>query len=115
MTITFSQQATQIYFYLVSNQYIDINGKVTDHYKNDVENDTLKPLPDTLQRVSTGVHMLVQRVYDNSLGIEIENANATKVETNALNENFLQKKSLKNYGILLTTSMLIQFNLIQMN
>ena len=91
MTIT-SQQATQIYFYLVSNLYIDINGKVTDHYKNDVENDTLKPLPDTLQRVSTGVHMLVQRVYDNSLGIEIENANATKVETNALNENFYKKE-----------------------
>jgi len=91
MTIS-SQQATQIYFYLVSNQYIDINGKVTDHYKNDVENDTLKPLPDTLQRVSTGVHMLVQRVYDNSLGIEIENANATKVETNALNENFYKKE-----------------------
>jgi type III restriction enzyme len=91
MTIS-SQQATQIYFYLVSNQYIDINGKVTDHYKNDVENDTLKPLPEALQAVSTGVHMLVQRVYDNSVGIEIENANATKVETNALNENFYKKE-----------------------
>ena len=91
MTIT-SQQATQIYFYLVSNQYIDTNGKVTDHYKNDVENKSLKPLPETLQKISTGIHMLVQTVYDNSVGIEIDNANATKVETNALNDNFYKQE-----------------------
>ncbi len=91
MTII-SQQATQIYFYLVSNQYIDTNGKVTDHYKNDVENKSLKPLPETLQKISTGIHMLVQTVYDNSVGIEIDNANATKVETNALNDNFYKQE-----------------------
>lgn len=91
VTIT-STQATQFYFYLVTNQYVDMNGKVTDNYRNDVENNTLKPLPEPLQKISIGMHMLVQRVYDNSLGIEIENANATKVETNALNDNFYKQE-----------------------
>lgn len=87
-----SIQARQFYFYLVSNQYVDMNGKVTDNYKNDMENSSFKPLPETLQTISTGLHMLVQRVYDNSVGIEIENGNATKVETNVLNENFYKQE-----------------------
>ena len=87
-----STQAKQFYFYLVSNQYVDMNGKVTDNYRNDTENNTLKPLPETLQTISSGLHTLVQRVYDNSIGIEIENANATKVETNVLNDNFYKQE-----------------------
>lgn len=87
-----SIQARQFYFYLVSNQYVDMNGKVTDNYKNDTENNTLKPLPEALQTISVGLHTLVQRVYDNSVGIEIENANATKVETNILNDNFYKQE-----------------------
>ena len=87
-----STQAKQFYFYLVSNQYVDMNGKVTDNYKNDTENSTLKALPDTLITISDGLHALVQRVYDNSVGIEIENANATKVEKNALNDNFYKQE-----------------------
>ena len=75
-----SNQAKQLYFYLVANQYVDMNGKVTDNYKNDAENNTLKPLPDTLQICSDGIHALVQRVYDNTIGIEIENANSTKLK-----------------------------------
>lgn len=87
-----STQAKQFYFYLVSNQYVDMNGKVTDNYKNDTENNILKPLPDTLLTISNGLHTLVQRVYDNSVGFEIENANATKVEKNALNDNFYKQE-----------------------
>lgn len=85
-------QAKQIYFYLVQNQYVDMNGKVTDEYKNSAENNTLKPLPEQLQAISDGIHLLVQRVYDNSIGIDIEDANATKVETNALNDNFYKQE-----------------------
>jgi len=92
-----TNQARQIYFYLVSNQYVDMDGKVTDNYKNDIENNTLIPLPEALQHISNGIHTLVQRVYDNSVGMDIENANATKVETNSLNDNFYNK-NLKNCG-----------------
>ncbi|MGD9909453.1 MAG: type III restriction-modification system endonuclease [Candidatus Izemoplasmatales bacterium] len=87
-----TNQARQIYFYLVSNQYVDMDGKVTDNYKNDIENNTLKPLPEALQHISNGIHTLVQRVYDNSVGMDIENANATKVETNSLNDNFYKQE-----------------------
>jgi type III restriction enzyme len=87
-----TKQAKQMYFYLVQNSYVDENGKVTDQYKNDSENNTLKPLPGDLETISGGVHLLVQRVYDNSIGIDIEDANATKVETNALNDNFYKQE-----------------------
>ncbi|MGI6728757.1 MAG: type III restriction-modification system endonuclease [Bacilli bacterium] len=90
-----SNQAKQLYFYLVANQYVDMNGKVTDNYKNDAVNNTLKPLPDTLQTCSDGIHALVQRVYDNTIGIEIENANSTKIEINALNDNFYKKEFIE--------------------
>lgn len=85
-------KARQIYFYLVSNQYIDMDGNVTDNYKNDLENDTLKPLPNELQPMSEGINKLIRRVYDNSIGIEIEDGNSTKVETNGLNDNFYKEE-----------------------
>jgi type III restriction enzyme len=87
-----STQARQIYFYLVANQYVDMNGNVTDSYRNDAINNTLKPLPDEVKTMSESIHNLVQRVYDNSKGIEIENAGATKIEANALNDNFYKEE-----------------------
>lgn len=85
-------QANQIYFYLVANQYIDVDGNVTDNYKNDLENETLKPLPNDLLEMSDGINKLIRRVYDNSVGIEVENGNSTKVETNGLNDNFYKQE-----------------------
>lgn len=85
-------QANQIYFYLVANQYIDVDGNVTDNYKNDLENESLKPLPNDLLEISDGINKLIRRVYDNSLGIEVENGGTTKVETNGLNDNFYKQE-----------------------
>jgi type III restriction enzyme len=48
-----------------------------------------------LQAYSDGIHALVQRVYDNTIGIEIENANSTKIEINALNDNFYKKEFIE--------------------
>lgn len=87
-----SQEARQIYFYLVSNQYVDMNGGVTDKYRNDKEEEQLAPLPDELQSMSEGINLLIQRVYDNSIGIDIENGNKTKIEENKLNDNFYKKE-----------------------
>jgi type III restriction enzyme len=95
-----STEARQMYFYLVANQYIDVNGNVTNNYKNDKENNTLKPLPETLQTISDSIHTLVQRVYDNSVGIEIENANATKIEVNKLNDNFYKKEFTELWNLI---------------
>ena len=94
------EQSRQIYFYLVSNQYVDLNGKVTDNYKNDSENNSLKPLPETLQPFSNNIHLLVKRVYDNSVGIEIEDGNASKVENNALNDNFYKDEFIELWNLI---------------
>lgn len=87
-----SQEAGQIYFYLVQNQYVDINGNVTDKYRNDKEENRLAPLPEQLSLFSDGINLLVQHVYDNSVGIEIEDGNKTKIETNNLNDNFYKQE-----------------------
>lgn len=85
-------QARQVYFYLVANQYVDLDGNVTDNYKNDFDNNSLKSLPNELLPISDGINKLIRRVYDNSVGIEIEDGNSTKVETNGLNENFYKQE-----------------------
>lgn len=87
-----SQEATQIYFYLVQNQYVDMNGSVTDKYRNEKEEQRLAPLPENLISMAEGIHALVQHVYDNTDGIEIENGNKTKIETNNLNDNFYKQE-----------------------
>ena len=92
VTTLSATQARQIYFYLVANQYVDVNGNVTDTYRNDTEDNTLKPLPEEIKTMSDGIHNLVKRVYDNSIGIEIEDGNATKVEANKLNDNFYKQE-----------------------
>ena len=91
VTLT-SGQANQMYFYLVANQYIDVDGNVTDNYKNDLENESLKPLPNDLLEISDGINKLIRRVYDNSVGIEVEKGNSTKVEINGLNDNFYKQE-----------------------
>lgn len=87
-----SIEARQIYFYLVSNQYVDVNGNVTDKYQNDKEEEKLAPLPETLQSMTDEIQDLIQRIYNNSIGIEIEDGNKTKVENNNLNDNFYKKE-----------------------
>ncbi len=87
-----TDEANQIFFYLVANRYIDIHGNVTDEYKNAKEEERLAPVPETLTLFTDGIHQLVQRVYDNSIGIDIEDGNKTKIETNNLNDNFYKKE-----------------------
>lgn len=91
-TETISQaQANKIYYYLIQNNYIDVDGNVTDDYKNDDENKQLKPLPKELSKMTDGIHKLIKRVYDNSKGIEIEDARKARIE-NKLNANFNKKE-----------------------
>ena len=69
-----------------------MDGNITDKYRNDALNNSLKTLPELVKTMSVGIHNLIQRVYDNSIGIDVENANATKIENNILNDNFYKKE-----------------------
>lgn len=99
ITVT-SDQAHTIYFYLAKNDYIDEDGHVTDKYRADTENKTLAPLPDKVKDIADGVHALVQGIFDeHALDGMIDDGNATKIQDNALNDNFYKKEfqTLWNY------------------
>jgi type III restriction enzyme len=83
-----NEQATIIYQYLVKNSYIDEKDQITDSYKNDKNNGILKPIDNRLLPIAEGIHKLIQRLYDESIGFEIEDGNRTQIESNALNDNF---------------------------
>ena len=99
VTVT-SDQAHTIYFYLAKNDYIDEDGHVTDKYRADTENKTLAPLPDKVKDIADGVHALVQGIFDeHALDGMIDDGNATKIQENALNDNYYKKEfqTLWNY------------------
>ena len=99
--ITISEkQAHSIYRYLVKADYIDENDQVTDIYRTDAENKNLVPLPDNLKDIAAGVHALIQGIYDeHALDGMIDDGNKTKIQENALNDNFFKKEfqTLWNY------------------
>lgn len=92
-TIIDKNQADAIEFYLIANGYVDMKRKVTDKYRTDVQMNTVAPLPEELQPMTEGIHMLIQSVYDDSM-IEkmITDGHETKVKDNPLNENFAKKE-----------------------
>ena len=99
VTIT-SDQANAIYFYLVKNSYIDEDGHVTDAYRADAENKILAPLPDKIKDIRAGVLALVRSIFDeHALDGMIEDGHQTKIQENALNDNFYKKEfqTLWNY------------------
>ena len=95
-----ARQARSIYRYLLKNDYIDDNDKVTDAYRDDLANNCLAPLPLDVQELAEGVHMLIQGVFDESvLKDMVKNAHETKLRDNPLNDNFYKKEfqTLWNY------------------
>ena len=99
VTIT-SDQANAIYFYLVKNSYIDEDGHVTDAYRANAENKILASLPDKIKDITAEVHALVQSIFDeHALDGMIEDGHQTKIQENALNDNFYKKEfqTLWNY------------------
>jgi type III restriction enzyme len=95
-----SKQAKEIYRYLLKNDYVDNDDNVTDAYRTDAENGCLASLPDELIPMADGIHTLIQGVFDDSvLDSMIEDGNRTKIQENALNDNFYKKEfqTLWNY------------------
>lgn len=109
------RQARAIYQYLVRNNYVDEEDRVTQDYRDDVQNNTLAPVPEALKPIEEGVHALVQAIYDDSLLKKMfEDGNKPKVLDNPLNERF-EKKSFRSSGRRSTTSMLTLWTLIPTN
>ena len=92
-TVIDDKTANTIEFYLIANQYVDMDRKVTDKYRMDLEMGTLAPLPANLTPMAEGIHTLVQAVFDESvLARMVEDGKQTKIEKNSLNENFYKKE-----------------------
>ncbi len=82
-------KANTIMLYLAMNSYVDYDGKVTDKYKAEQENNKLAPLPPQLESIAPAVHKLVQGIFDEKVFKEmIADGKETKVKENPLNANF---------------------------
>ena len=83
------EQGGAMYFYLARNGYVDETGAVTDKYRGDLAMGTLAAVPEVCAPVAGGLHKLVQAVFDpHALDGLFDNARATKIPENSLNENF---------------------------
>ena len=92
-TIIDNKQADAIEFYLIANAYVNMDRKITDKYRTDVEMGTVAPLPADLLPMTDGVQKLIQAVYDDSvLDKMISNAHDTKIKENPLNDNFYKNE-----------------------
>ena len=96
-----SQQARDIYVYLIRNDYLDRDDKPNDTYKNAVREGTLAPLPMEIEPMADVVHKLVQSTYDvDALKGMFENGNQAKVQDNKLNDNFYKKEFQKLWALI---------------
>ena len=91
-TIT-SQQARQIYKYLLKNDYIDDNDHVSQEYRDAVENNTLAPMEESLRPMAGTIHKLVQAVYDDKMLAEMFKDGNKKIPApdNPLNDRFYKE------------------------
>ena len=92
-------QAKIIYKYLAKNDYIDSDDNITDGYRTDRSNNSLAPVPDEIKDIESGVHKLVQAIFDDSvLNDMIKDGRETKVRDNPLNDNFSKKEFQTLWG-----------------
>lgn len=92
-TLIDDSTANKIYKYLIRNDYIDDDDKVTDEYRQDIKSGTVAELPDELKPMTDGIHTLIQAVYDDSVLKDMfTDGHETKVKDNPLNENFAKKE-----------------------
>lgn len=93
------KQARSIYRYLLKNDYIDNDDKVTDKYRADLENHCIAVIPDDIRDITVGVQLLIQRIIDPSvLDGMIGNAAKTKIKENPLNDNFYKQEFQTLWG-----------------
>lgn len=92
-TLIDDSTANKIYKYLIRNDYIDDDDKVTDIYRQDIKTGTVAEFSDELKPMADGIHTLIQAVYDDSILKDMfTDGHETKVKDNPLNENFAKKE-----------------------
>lgn len=92
-TLIDDKTANKIYKYLIKNDYIDDDDKVTDKYRQEIKSGTVAELPEELKPMADGIHTLIQSVYDdNILQDMFTDGHETKVKDNPLNDNFAKKE-----------------------
>lgn len=92
-------QAKIIYKYLAKNDYIDSDDNITDEYRTDLANNSFAPVPEEIKDIESGVHKLVQAIFDESvLNDMIKDGRETKVRDNPLNDNFSKKEFQTLWG-----------------
>lgn len=85
--------ADTIEFYLISNGYVNMQRKVTDKYRMDVQMGTIAPLPAELEPMSGGIHTLIQSVYDDTvLDDMFIDGHESAIKGNPLNDNWAKKE-----------------------
>jgi len=81
------KEATAVYNYLIKNDYVDDDGKVTDDYRNAVAAGTLAPLKEELVPLAEGIHKLVQGIFDPAaLDSMIDDGHGTKIPDNKVDK-----------------------------
>lgn len=92
-TLIDDKAANTIEFYLIQNGYVDMDRKITDKYRMDVETQSIAPLPLDLQPMTEGIQALIQAVYDDSiLDKMFDDGNKSTIKDNPLNDNFFKKE-----------------------
>lgn len=93
ITVIDKATANKIHNYLVRNDYIDDDDKVTDKYRDAVTAENLAPLAEELQPIAESIHKLVQGIFDPKILDEmVMDGNAATIKGNPLNENFKKKE-----------------------
>ena len=97
VTIT-KEQNDIINRYLIKNDYVDDDGNLTELYRTDDENNTLKPLPEThgVNKIAIEVHALINSIFDDhALDDFVLDGRKTKIPENNLNDNFNKEEFQK--------------------
>jgi len=91
-----AKESKIIYFYLVKNGYVDIDGKVTPEFKSAEAAGKLELLPVEVQEKAAAIYMLIRSVFDESALAElVSNGHATKITENKLNDNAKKREWLE--------------------
>ena len=87
------RQAKLIERYLIKNDYVDIDGKITNEYFEAKEQGSLAPLPTDLEPIAVQVFMLIDSLYSDAMLPTLENEYRQK--PNPLNDNLKKREFLE--------------------
>ena len=117
--------ASDIRSYLKLNNYITSDGTLTEQYRNDAAHNALKPIPEGfgLTQYTESIFKLVRGIFDETaLEGMIDDGKKTKLEINALNDNFKKFQNLWNeinhkyaYKVSFDSDELIQKAVVKIN